>query len=192
MTRLGTLTPSWLVTGTWPIMSTRLIQIFSGNHPHQIKSPSVTPEKTPMEFGPHYSAGNKIFASSFYSSVLPTASASTLCILGAIHWTWIPLHACSSVLMNMHFLWGIPWWYLRPLPPEDLPWITWDSHQALLCSSIGTHVIPHHRHHVTIFSTYCTWHPLIHFCRGSHGTAAGHCRHPSPPWQVQILGDLRL
>lgn len=46
-------------------MFTRLIQIFSVNHPHQFKSPSITPDKTPMGFDPHFPTGNKMFAPSF-------------------------------------------------------------------------------------------------------------------------------
>ena len=63
------------------MMSTRLIQILSLNNPHQIKSTPTTSDKSSVGFGPHFCAGNKIFAS---SSVL-TASAQRLCTLGAIY-----------------------------------------------------------------------------------------------------------
>ena len=52
------------------------------------------------------------------------------------------------------------WMKPRPIPGlvnrEDFD----ENYPAFLWSSIGTHVIPHHRHHMTILSRYSVGHPL--------------------------------
>jgi hypothetical protein len=147
------MTPTWLVSETGH-NDDHLVHF----HFFQSTTPTKSSHHGVYPWLPTSQMERRIRSSILHSFCPPYCICIRLCILGVItirreyicmlaHLSYISLSEVPSDVSNPSF-------QVSPSDmvrfPPSLPW-----------SSIGIHVISHHRHYMTILPTYSTWHPPL-------------------------------